>query len=204
MVRPAPPVWAGAVSGAVVVLMFTVAHDLFISDIWFNVGPMIVAGVLCGICLVWSYRAVADEHTTARWFGYGAMYAAEMVVLGAVSLAVLRPQWTMAELMVADDAFERLLPPSIPLIAIAIVIGTVGVWFAFGRRRAALVPIFVTHLLLVFLLGHQFAFLGLVETSTQLLAVFGEFALITIGLAAAFSAGVSAATSVTAGRRPRD
>ena len=51
-------------------------------------------------------------------------------------------------------------------------------------------PIFLTQVLLVFLLGHQFAFLGLVESSSALLVVFGEFALFTIGLTAAFCLSV--------------
>ena len=128
---------------------------------------------------------VADHSTTA-WFRYACLYAAEMIALGAVSFAVLRPQFTMAELMVADDAFERLLPPSMPLMIGAMVVGTILVWLYCGRRWPALAPIAVTQVLLVFLLGHQFAFLGLVESSSALLVVFGEFALFTVGLTAAF------------------
>ena len=72
----------------------------------------------------------------------------------------------------------------------AMVVGTIAVWLYCGRRWAALAPILVTQVLLVFLLGHQFAFLGLVESSSALLVVFGEFALFTVGLAAAFCFGV--------------
>jgi hypothetical protein len=92
--------------------------------------------------------------------------------------------------MVADDAFDRLLPPSIPLMIGAVVVGTVLIWFYCGWRRSALVPIISTHVLLVFFLGHQFAFLGLVESSSALLEVFSEFALFTVGLTAAFCFGV--------------
>ncbi len=181
-----PPKWLGALSGVVVVLGFTIVHDIFISDIWFNVGPMLFAGALCGFCIAWSYRKAVADHSTAAWFGYAGLYAAEMIALGAVSLAVLRPRFTMAELMVADDAFERLMPPSMPLMIGAMVVGTTLIWLYCGRRRGALAPILVTQVLLVFLLGHQFAFLGLVESSSALLVVFGEFALFTIGLTATF------------------
>ena len=34
----APPKWLGALSGVVVVLGFTIVHNVFISDIWFNDG----------------------------------------------------------------------------------------------------------------------------------------------------------------------
>jgi hypothetical protein len=96
----------------------------------------------------------------------------------------------MAELVVADDAFERLMRPSAPLMIGAIVVGTIPIWLRLGRRSAAFAPVLVTQVLLVFLLGHQFAFLGLVESSAALLVVFGEFALFTVGLAAAFCLGV--------------
>jgi hypothetical protein len=182
--------WLGALSGAVVVFGFTVVHDVFITNIWFNVGPMLFAGALCGFCIVWSYRKGLADHSTAAWISYASLYAFEMIALGVVSLAVLRPRFSMAELMVADDAFERLLLPSMPLMIGAMVVGTILVWLYCRRRWAALAPIFVTQVLLVFFLGHQFAFLGLVESSSALLAVFGEFALLTVGLTAAFCLGV--------------
>lgn len=190
----APPIWLGALTGVVVVFGFTVAHDVFISDIWFNVGPMMFAGALCGFCLVWSYRKGVADHSTAAWFRYAGLYVAEMIALGAVSFALLRPQFTMAELMVADDAFDRLLPPSMPLMIGAMAIGTILIWVYCGRRRPALLPIAFTQVLLVFFLGHQFAFLGLVETSSALLEVFGEFSLFTVGLAAAFCFSVMGST----------
>jgi len=186
----APSKWMGALSGFVVVSGFTVVHNVFITDIWFNVGPMLFAGLLCGFCIVWSYRQGVADHSTAAWFRYAGLYAAELIALGAVSLAVLRPRYTMAELLVADDAFEQLLGPSVPLMFGAIAVGTILVWLYYGRRWLALVPILVTQGLLVFLLGHQFAFLGLVESSSALLVVFGEFALFTVGLTTVFCLGV--------------
>ena len=195
-IRKAAPTWAappkvlGALSGVVVMFGFTVVHNVLISDIWFNVGPMLFAGALCGFCIAWSYRTGVTDHSTAAWFRFAGLYAAEMISLGAVSVVVLRPRWTMAELLVAEDAFERLMPPAVPLMVGAMVVGTVVVWLYCGRRWAALVPILVTQVLLVVLLGHQFAFLGLVEASSALLVVFGEFALFTVGLAAAYCLGV--------------
>lgn len=44
----------GAVSGGVAVVGFVVIHDIWISDIWFNIGPMVFAGALCGLIIVWS------------------------------------------------------------------------------------------------------------------------------------------------------
>ena len=195
----APPLWLGAAVATVAVLGFVVVHDLWISDIWFNAGPMLASGAICGLAVTWSYRTTVSEHSTSAWFGHAGIYVAEMLLLGAVSLTVLRPRWTMGELMVADDAFERLLAPSVPLMIGAIVLGTLVIWALYGRRMRSLAPIAVTQLLLVFLLGHQFAFLGLVESETALFVIFAEFALITAGLAAMFCLGVMG--SVVAVRR---
>lgn len=185
-----PPVSTGAAVGAVVVLAFVVLHNIFIFDIWFNAVPMLVAGALCGLCVVWSYRAGIVGHSTRAWLVFVGLFVVEMAALGAASLLLLAPRWTMAELMVADDAFEQLMPPSVPLMVVAMVVGTVLFWLYCGRRPAALGPIAITQVLLVFLLGHQFAFLGLVETSSTLLRLFGEFTAITAVLGGGFALGV--------------
>ena len=39
----------GGLSGGLTVLVFVMIHDLWISDIWFNIGPMVFSG-----CSVWS------------------------------------------------------------------------------------------------------------------------------------------------------
>jgi hypothetical protein len=181
-----PPTWLGAVTGVVVVFGFTIFHHLVIADIWFNIGPMLIAGAICGLCVTWSYRKAVLDHSTGAWFRYGGLYAVEMTALGAVSVAVLQPRYTMAELLVADNDMELLMPPSIPLMIGAMVVGTVLFWLYYERRWAALFPILVTQMLLVFMLGHQLAFLGLVEPSSTLVVAFGEFALLAIGIMVAF------------------
>lgn len=198
-----PSTWLGALVGVVVVFGFTIFHSVFIADIWFNVGPMLFAGALCGFGVTWSYRRVVGDHSTGAWIRYAGLYAAEMIALGAVSLAVLRPRFTMAELLVTEDDMEQLMPPSMPLMIGAIVVGTILFWVLYGQRRGAVAPILVTQVLLVFLLGHQLAFLGLVESSSTLIVAFGEFAVIAVGIAAAFCFGVMWSTVALQGSRPR-
>jgi hypothetical protein len=197
--RCPPSILRGALAGAVVVLGFTAVHDVFILDIWSYVGQMLFAGALCGACIAWSYRAAVSAYSTVAWVGYGGLYVVEMIALGAFSLLLLEPQFTMAELLADDDAFDRLLRASIPLLIAAMVVGSIAIWWHYGRRPSALAPIAVTQVVLVFLLGHQFAFLGLVETSASLVRVFGEFAVMTIGLAVSFTA-TAVGLEVVAGR----
>lgn len=185
-----PPIWLGALTGVVVVFGFAIFHNVFILDIWWNIGPMLFSGAVCGFSVVWSYRRAVAEHSTRSWFRYAGLYAAEMVALGAVSFAVLQPRFTMAEAMVMDDGMAELVPPAMPLMVGAMVVGTILFWLYYGRRRGALVPILVTQVLLVFLLGHQLAFLGLVEPTSPLIVVFVEFAVIPVVIAGAFGFGV--------------
>ena len=194
--------WLAALTGVVVVFGFTIFHNAFIADIWFNIGPMLFAGALCGFSVAWSYRRAVVDHSTGAWFRYAGLYATELIALGAISVAVLQPRFTMAELLVAENDMELLMPPSVPLMVGVMVVGTVLFWLYYGRRRAALVPILVTQVLLVFLLGHQLAFLGLVESSSTLIVAFGEFALIAVGIAAAFCSGVMWSTIALGRLRP--
>lgn len=198
-----PPVWLGALIGVVVVFGFTMVHNVLIADIWFNIGPMLLAGALCGFSVTWSYGRSVGVHSTGAWFRYAGLYATEMVALGAVSVAVLQPRFTMVELLVSEDDMELLIPPSAPLMIGTMVAGTILFWVLYGRRRAALVPILVTQVLLVFLLGHQLAFLGLVEPSSTTIVAFGEFALLAVGIAAAFCFGVMWSSVALQGLRPR-
>lgn len=198
----APPMWLGALTGVVVVLGFTIFHNVFIVDIWWNIGPMLFSGALCGFSVAWSYRRAVAKHSTGAWSRYAGLYAAEMIALGAISLAVLQPRFTMAEAMIVDDAMAELTPPALPLMVLVVAVGTTLLWIYYGRRRRALVPILVTQVLLVFLLGHQLAFLGVVETSSTLIVFFGEFALIAVGIAGAFSCGVMWSTMLLERLRP--
>lgn len=198
-----PPIWLGVVTGVVVVFGFTIFHNLVIADIWFNIGPMLIAGAVCGFCVAWSYRRAVVGHSTGAWFRYAGLYTVEMIVLGAVSVAVLQPRFTMAELLVADNDMELLMPQSVPLMVGTMVVGTVLFWLYYDRRKAAFFPILVTQVLLVFLLGHQLAFLGLVESSSTLIVAFGEFALIVVGITVTFCFGVMGSTIALHRLRPK-
>jgi len=184
----------GALSGGLTVLVFTFVHDLLISDIWFNVGPMVLSGALCGLVVVWSYNSAVSPPSTRRWFAYNGVLVGLLVALGGLSFVVLDPRFTMAEAMAMEDALAELIPPALPLMIGAVVVGTVLVWIGYGRRATALAPVFVVQLLLVFLVGHNLAILGLVELSGDLLVTFVEFIGLTALLGFGFAAGVTVLT----------
>ncbi len=193
------PKTLGALSGGLTVLVFVMIHDLWISDIWFNIGPMVFSGAVCGLVIVWSYSKAVPEHSPRRWFVYNGFNAGLLVVLGAVSFLVLDPKFTMAEAMVMDDALAELIPPALPLMIGAILLGTLLLWSTYGRRSGTLVPILVTQVLLVFLVGHNLAILGLVELSADLVTVFGEFIGLTAYLGVGFAASLMLLMQVRSG-----
>lgn len=180
----------GASSGGLTVLVFAFVHDLWIADIWFNVVPMVLSGALCGPAIVWSYNSAVSAHSLRRWYVYIGVLVGLLVALGGLSFVVLDPRFTMAEAMSIDDALAELIPPALPLMVGAIVVGTAVVWVVYGRKAGILVPAFVVQVLLVFLVGHNLAILGLVEMSRDLVAPFAEFIGLTALLGFGFAVGV--------------
>ncbi len=89
-----------------------------------------------------------------------------------------------------DDSRRRFRPPAGAVDAVDAGSDGDGNDSGLALLWPALVPSALTQVLLVFFLGHQFAFLGLGESSSALLVVFGEFALFTAGLTAAFCLAV--------------
>jgi hypothetical protein len=189
----------GATSGGVTVLVFAFVHGLWIFNIWFNVGPMVLSGALCGLAIVWSYNSAVSPQSARRWFIYIGVLVGLLIALGGLSFVLLDPSFTMAEAMAMEDALAELIPPALPLMIGAILVGTILVWVGYGRRVSALVSVFVVQVLLVFLVGHNLAILGLVELSGDLLATSLEFIGLTALLGSSFAAGVMLLTRL----RPR-
>lgn len=185
-----PTPGSGAASGTFAAALFVAIHDVLISDIWFNIVPMSLAGAACGGCLVWSYRATTDRPTTRRWWRHVARSTLLLALLAPASVLLLDDRWTMAEIMVLDDPVSLLMPAALPVMGAGIVVGTTALWLWSGRRWSALGPILVSQALLVFLLGHQLAFLGLVDLDSSAAVALAEFGGLVLLLAGLFGVGV--------------
>lgn len=183
-----PSVIAGTIAGALATIAFTAVHDLWILDIWDMVGPMVTAGAICGGALAWSYRATPEPHSARAWVGFNALTVLLLVALGAVSFVVLTPRYTFAEVLVMEDPLGVMLPLAVPLMVAAGIVGTVILWVVFGRSLRALLPIFLGHGLLVFLVGHNLALLGLLEFSSNAVVAYAEFVGLTVFLGASYLA----------------
>jgi hypothetical protein len=183
----APTPTAGAVAGVLATLAFVFIHDVFILDIWFTIAPMLISGALCGLTLAWSYRVAVQPHSLRRWLGWNGAVVVLLSVLGVSSFLIFEPSYSMAELLVADDPLGDVLPPAMPLLIVATLAGTLAMWAVSGRKPAALAPILVTQALIVLLVGHNLAILGMVDMSGAVARMVGELALLIAFLAGGFA-----------------
>ena len=111
-----------------------------------------------------------EPTTTGRpapWLAMNGAFLATLFGLGLVSLIGFEPAWTFAELNTADPPIGDLFAAALPLMTWFTVVAATLLWLAFGPSRASAVPILITEALLVLLLGHNVAIIGLVDLNDE-------------------------------------
>lgn len=176
----------GAIAGAMSALAFTVLHGALILYIWDRAAAMMIAGALCGSFLARSYTTARHTPSATSWLAYNGLHAALLLALGVASLILLEPIASMDTLTASPEPLGDLVPSALPLMTGAAVVGTAVTWATSGRTRALLPSAFTTQLLLVVLVGHNFAILGLVELPNARAAL-GSFSGATVFLATSFA-----------------
>ena len=154
---------SGAVAGTISTLVFTVIHDLFISDIWFSLIPMLVAGALCGLCVAWSYALLVPTSSVGGWLRYNLLYIAMFALLGAISVLVFEPVTTMAAVVTANGPPDALIGQAMPLTALFTVGMAVLVTTLYGAGWKRFGAVLLTCVVLVLLLGLNVSVIGLVD-----------------------------------------
>ncbi len=163
------PRWAlsGAIAGAVSALVFTVVHDIFISDIWSMLAIMLVAGAMCGAAVGWSYSLLVKRPSLRGWLAYNLLYDGMFVLLGLVSVLLFEPVTTMAAVTGLNGPPDALIGQAMPVTAVFTLMMAVTIaliygfkqGFSLGRFGAAL----LTCATLVLLLGLNVSVIGLVS-----------------------------------------
>ncbi|MCH2514543.1 MAG: hypothetical protein MK134_03055 [Dehalococcoidia bacterium] len=170
---------SGPIAGLVSALIFTIVHQIFISDIWFSIPIMLIAGALCGPSLGWSYGVLVSVPTLKNWLAYNLVYMAMFGILGAVSVAAFDPITTVEALIEVNESPNELIGKAMPLTVVFtfLMAGIVTVlstrrWANFGSALLACV-------VLVLSLGLNVSIIGLVSLpSGSLYLVVELFALI--------------------------
>ena len=106
---------SGAVAGAVSAFMFTIIHDLFISDIWFSLLFMVIAGAICGLSTAWTYGLLFDNASIGSWVRYNLLYVSLFVLLGVMSVLIFDPVTTMAAVIAANEPPQELFRQAMPM-----------------------------------------------------------------------------------------
>ena len=170
---------SGTIAGLVSALIYTIVHQIFISDIWFSILIMLIAGALCGPSLGWSYGVLVSVPTFKNWLAYNLVYMAMFGILGAVSVAAFDPITTVEALIEVNESPNELIGKAMPLTVVVtfLMAGIVTVlstrrWANFGSALLACV-------ILVLSLGLNVSIIGLVSLpSGSLYLVVELFALI--------------------------
>ena len=180
---------SGALAGAATVLLFTVVHQLTISDIWFSLVPMLVIGVLCGMALAGSYRAVFDAPSLASWVAYSAAYLAALLLMGALSVVVFEPVTTATALMASGGPPPpELIGQALPFTGVFTLAAAGAISLAWGRSWKKAGAILATTVTLVFLFGLNISIIGLVEMTGEGNRALAEFLGLTAMILAANTA----------------
>jgi hypothetical protein len=154
---------AGALAGVISTLVFTIIHDIFISDIWFMLIPMLVAGALCGALLSWSYGMLVVEPSPRSWLGYNLIYVVLFGLLGLVSVLVFEPVATMAEMVTLNGPPTDLIDKAMPVTAIFTLGMAVLITLLYGHSWVKFASVLITCIVLVALLGLNVSVIGLVS-----------------------------------------
>ena len=151
---------SGTIAGLVSALIFTIVHQIFISDIWFSISIMLIAGALCGPSLGWSYGVLVSVPTFKNWLAYNLVYMAMFGILGAVSVAAFDPITTVEALIEVNESPNELIGKAMPLTVVFtfLMAGIVTVlstrrWANFGSALLACVVLVLSQVLNVSIIG---------------------------------------------------
>ena len=154
---------SGAIAGGLSSISFALIHQVFISNIWYSVIPMIAAGSICGLCLAWSYARVITRPTIGTWISYNSLYVAMVAILGLTSVLVFEPVTTLAALLQHDGPPDELIRQALPMTAVFTIATAVFLGLLYRRGWQGFSVIFFASMVLVTFLGLNVSVIGLVD-----------------------------------------
>lgn len=157
--------WAvsGAIAGAVSALIFTVIHDILISDIWSMLAIMLLGGAICGACLGWSYSLLVKQTSLRSWLAYNALYDGMFMLLGFVSVLIFEPVTSMTAVTSLNGPPDALIAQAMPVTAAFTLIMTLVISPIYGFSWPRFGAVLLTSVMLVLLLGLNVSVIGLVS-----------------------------------------
>lgn len=154
---------SSAAAGAISAFVFTIIHDIFISDIWFSLVALLLAGAVCGLCVGWSYALLMANPSLGSWLGYNLLYVALFVLLGVTSVLIFEPVTTVAALIAENAPPDDLIRQALPITAVFTLVMAAVISLLYGRSWLHFGAILLTCTVLVLLLGLNVSTIGLVD-----------------------------------------
>ncbi|MFN2235781.1 MAG: hypothetical protein ACK2U1_16270 [Anaerolineales bacterium] len=164
----------GAFSGMGSTLIFTIIHNIFISNIWFMLMPMLIAGALCGSLLIWSYLSLVVIPSKRNWLVYNWIYVAFLVFLGVVSVLYFEPVTTMAAVVMLNGPPTALIDQAMPMTIVFTLGMAITITLLYDRSIIKFFAVLLTCIVLVALLGMNISAIGLVDIPSGSLLVIAE------------------------------
>ena len=172
-------IFSGAIAGLVSTIIFTIVHQILITDIWFSFFIMAVAGIVSGISIAGSYGKIINTPSLKNWLGYNFIYILMFILLAVMSIIIFEPVTTAAEIMQAKTRPDELIKRAIPLSEIFTISFSLIMGFLFGKKIIDYIIILLTNSVLMIILGLNVSIIGLVKIPSGFFyLVFELFALI--------------------------
>jgi hypothetical protein len=168
------PLIAGTFAGMISTLIFTIVHDIFISDIWFMLLPMLTAGALCGALVSWSYGLLVAIPSKRSWLIYNLVYVALFGLLGVASVLFFEPVTTMAAVVTLNGPPTELIDQAMPMTIVFTLGMAILITLLYGRSISKFLAVLLTCTVLVALLGLNVSAIGLAEIPSGSLYLIAE------------------------------
>lgn len=179
---------AGAIAGGMSTLVFTIVHQILISDIWFSFPFMLLAGALCGLCIGWSFGLLVERPSLGGWLRYNLLYVTVLLLLGLASTLAFDPVISMTALMQTSGPPDALIAQAFPMTLAFTLASALMLSLLYGPNWRNFVAISLTTTALVLLLGLNISALGLVSIPRGSFYLVAEFLGLVVLLDAVYAA----------------
>ena len=155
--------FTGALSGFVSTFLFTVVHQIFISNIWFSFVFMAGAGILSGFLIAMSFGILFRSCTSFSWFSYNSIFLVMFLLLALFSVIVFEPVTTMGELLQANGPPDDLIRKAFPMTILFTIAFAVIISVLYAKKLLQVLMVVITCAELMLVLGLNVSVIGLVD-----------------------------------------
>jgi hypothetical protein len=155
--------FTGALSGFVSTFLFTVVHQIFISNIWFSFVFMAGAGILSGFLIAMGFGILFRSYTSFSWFSYNSIFLVMFLLLALFSVIVFEPVTTMGELLQANGPPDDLIRKAFPMTILFTIAFAVIISVLYAKKLLQVLMVVITCAELMLVLGLNVSVIGLVD-----------------------------------------